>query len=453
VVGQWTWVSGSNVEGASGTYGTQATAASGNAPGARQNAVGWIDGTGNVWLFGGNAAPSINGNSASQTDSLLNDLWEYTTSGPNPGEWTWQSGANTTDTAGTTGPAPQPGARSSGIAWLDLPPGSNPISQNNGNLWFYGGYGYSTVGTEISLNDDVWFTAPSSPSLWTQVTFQCYSSECYPNVGAAPASQYLPGTGHGMTAARDVAGNVWMFGGYGFESGGASAMLDDLWEFTPNASGCGITAPCWAWVSGPAAANPPSTPTPPTARLGAVSWIDSSGNFWLFGGQSYSGNSGLQNDLWMFDTSNKTWTQVGGSSTANAAGVYGTLGVKQGGNGPGARQGAVAWVDNSGNFWLFGGIGVDSAGSVGMLNDLWECPVPTGTTPNCVWIWMGGYSTTSGPALYGTQKRPGVTNIPGPRYGAVAQIDSTGKVWLFGGYGLDATGTTGPLNDLWSFEP
>jgi hypothetical protein len=40
----------------------------------------------------------------------------------------------------------------------------------------------------------------------------------------------------------------------------------------------------------------------PGARWDAISWTDSSGNFWLFGGDAYdsAGNQGTLNDLWKF---------------------------------------------------------------------------------------------------------------------------------------------------------
>jgi hypothetical protein len=66
---------------------------------------------------------------------------------------------------------------------------------------------------------------------------------------------------------------------------------------------------------------------------------------------------------------------MGGSSTGNAKGVYGTLGTPSAGNIPGARgidNAAVTWTDNGGNFWLFGGLGNDSTGTYHMLNDLWR---------------------------------------------------------------------------------
>ena len=32
-------------------------------------------------------------------------------------------------------------------------------------------------------------------------------------------------------------------------------------------------------------------------------------------------------------------------------------------------------------------------------------------------------------------------------------VDSSNRVWLFGGFGLDSAGAQGFLNDLWSYQP
>ncbi len=109
----------------------------------------------------------------------------------------------------------------------------------------------------------------------------------------------------------------------------------------------------------------------PGARYGSVSWIDSSGHLWLFGGFGYdSMGTGNLNDLWRFDGSN--WTWVSGANTLNQAGSYGTQGVAAPGNVPGARYGSVSWIDSGGHLWLFGGYGSDSTGAFGFLNDLWR---------------------------------------------------------------------------------
>ncbi len=53
-------------------------------------------------------------------------------------------------------------------------------------------------------------------------------------------------------------------------------------------------------------------------------------------------------------------------------GVYGRLGTPAAGNVPGGREGAASWIDQSGNFWLFGGYAVPSDGFGDYLNDLWR---------------------------------------------------------------------------------
>jgi N-acetylneuraminic acid mutarotase len=187
----------------------------------------------------------------------------------------------------------------------------------------------------------------------------------------------------------------------------------------------------------------------PGARRGAVTWLDSSGNVWLFGGQNESaGTFGYLNDLWKYTPSSGQWTWVGGSNTADVSGAYGTQGVTAATNVPGARYGAVTWTDASSNVWLYGGYGYDSAGILGYLNDLWEYSPLNGE-----WTWVGGSDTANKGGVYGTQGITAATDLPGARYGAVGWKDANGKLWLFGGRGDDSMGTLGELNDLWEYSP
>jgi len=109
-------------------------------------------------------------------------------------------------------------------------------------------------------------------------------------------------------------------------------------------------------------------------------------------------------------------------------------------------------VDPSGNFWLFGGEGYDSANQENVQNDLWEYD-PSGNT----WTWVAGDSTNGGgdPGLYAIQGLPSASNIPGARYGAVSWSDSSGTVWLYAGFGASPTQpnapsyTIGSADDLW----
>ena len=56
---------------------------------------------------------------------------------------------------------------------------------------------------------------------------------------------------------------------------------------------------------------------------------------------------------------------MSGSNQANQAGTYGIKGQASSTNVPGARYGAVSWVDSNDDLWLFGGVGYDSVGNLG----------------------------------------------------------------------------------------
>jgi hypothetical protein len=214
----------------------------------------------------------------------------------------------------------------------------------------------------------------------------------------------------------------------------------------------------WTWMSGSNTVNAKgvygtqgvaAATNVPGAREGAISWTDSSGNFWLFGGQGVdsTGASGSLNDLWEFNPTAKTWTWVGGSSTANAQGVYGTQGTASASNIPGSRTDAVSWTDNHGNLWLFGGNTGSSSPSQNLFNDLWEFNPTTKQ-----WTWVNGSNIVGAFGVYGTQGVAAAGNVPGARYGAVTWIDNSGNLWLFGGNGYDSTGAIGSLNDLWRYQ-
>lgn len=56
------------------------------------------------------------------------------------------------------------------------------------------------------------------------------------------------------------------------------------------------------------------------------------------------------------------WVWVGGNTTIDVRGVYGTRGVSIAFNYPGARYAAVVWYDDSAReLWLFGGQGLSSS--------------------------------------------------------------------------------------------
>ena len=300
----------------------------------------------------------------------------------------------------------------------------------------------------------------TAPGEWTWMggssTVPNSTSGIYGTLGV-PASENSPGGRDKANTWTDGSGNLWLFGGIGFDGSGNQGDLNDLWEFNP-ATGL------WTWVSGGTeiaqtgvygSLGSPAAGSVPGSRYGCVAWTDSDGNLWLFGGAGSDayGNDIELNDLWEFNPVTNLWGWMGGDSATDMAGIYGALGTPLSGNLPGGRHDASSWTDSSGNLWLFGGAGDDANGSYGWLNDLWEFNPATG-----LWAWMGGSETigdvSGGQAgVYGTLGTSSAANVPGGRYDAVDWIDNGGNLWLFGGVGYDANNNWGWLNDLWEFNP
>jgi hypothetical protein len=263
----------------------------------------------------------------------------------------------------------------------------------------------------------------------------------------------------------DASGNVWMFGGFGCDSTGpncSNGLLNDLWEYSGGQ---------WTWISGSNTMNQDGSygtlgtaagTNIPGGRQAPVSWIDTTGSFWLLGGYNLDpqGLPNAFNDLWKY--SGGEWTWVAGANTVNQKGVYGTQGVPATTNVPGARWSPAAWsdVDVSGHtrLWLFGGQGFDATGD-GTLADLWVYKLDPSSPGANQWTWVKGPSSVSQAGIYGIQDNPVVWpyvgDNPGARWGAGYWTDPYGQFWMFGGEGFDSTGTSGSglLNDLWRYLP
>ncbi|MGB8261761.1 MAG: MBG domain-containing protein [Terracidiphilus sp.] len=185
----------------------------------------------------------------------------------------------------------------------------------------------------------------------------------------------------------------------------------------------------------------------PGGRSDTAAWMDSGGRLWLFGGLGYDSNThmGSFNDLWEFDPKRGAagqWAWMGGTQIINQAGVAGDQGQFSDANLPAARSGAVAWTDQTGRMWLFGG---------DFNNDLWVFDPARGTRGQ--WAWMGGKLSPSNSGVYGKAGQFAATNMPGGRVYAVGWVDQAKRFWLFGGFGKGEGASIGYLNDLWVFDP
>ena len=373
-------------------------------------------------------------------------------------DWTWMAGANTSDQFGTALPPPPP------PTVPPTPPPPPPIcppvstrtpggsnysatwTDNSGNLWLLTGDGFTSSvpppSTQPQFFNELWeFTGTanytgSCNNLWTLIRPPS------PPTGPTPPARW-----GAITWTDPSTGNLWLFGG----QDGGLAFLNDLWEYNIAGNSWtfhagGFDQPGVYGVQGVAAAG-----NLPGGRWGASVRRDpTSGTVWVFGGFGCDSTVNpnpfdhcsnlLLNDLWSY--SGGQWTWVSGANTGSQAGTYGTQGTAAAGNVPPGRQASVAWVDNSGNFWMFGGF---TSGTNG-FNDLWKFdPVAK------QWTWMSGSKgATSTPGNFGTQGVAASTNVPGARWLCAAWSDTHGNLWVFGGQGFDATGN-GSLGDLWEY--
>jgi len=256
---------------------------------------------------------------------------------------------------GSPSPSNRPGSKAQAAFWIDL----------QGNLWIFGGLTQSRTGTAGHTND-MW-SYNISLSQWTWVSgndiigvsgiYESYQT----NITLYPGSRY------GSSFATDFKGNFWLYGGWGTDGQNHTGYLSDLWMFN-------LTSSSWIWIFGSNNSGVNSVygynniSVHPGGRMGSVSWIDASNNFWLLGGQ---GSGGYFNDLWIWNQIMFKW--VLGAQVPNQPSIYGTLHSSFYSCSPGARsQSSVATDFKKDTTWVFGGLGYDSTSTVSDLNDLWR---------------------------------------------------------------------------------
>ena len=506
----WTWIDGTKTSAyaTKPLYGSFPAAAPTtdpnpytNTPGQRLGGAGWTDIQGNLWLFGGEGFELAGSTSADTQPYVMNDMWVCVMTADFC-QWqlvgaydpTWGAGiyawAQTELQPGSfvangsfPVPTPLPTSRWGAATWTDA----------SGVFWMFGG------NDDGALLADLWSYDPSN-ALSTGVTkatgqwtYHGSVTQQSPNIKGVYTGTQYPGSRVSPVVFKDNTGTIWLFGGYGYDSAGTVGFLNDLWK---------ISGTTWTYVTGSKTANPigvygtqgtASSSNFPGGRHLSAAWADASGNLWVFGGEGYDSTgpaTGILNDLWMYNIASNKWTWVTGSNVMNKTGSYelqpmigptttksaaGTCGLTAGtslcppvdptGADPGSRWGASYWTDAGGNFWLYGGWGLDSTGTNGngALNDLWVYTPSTTAGQPGTWVWVKGSPTGNANGIYGDMKRGYLTyNIwtPGGRAKATQWTDKTiqhpqTQFWLFGGQGFDAVSATGNgyLNDMWRYLP
>jgi gliding motility-associated-like protein len=331
----WTWVNGSGTVNTTGNYGTQGVASPTNQPGGRFHGFSWVDAQGNFWIFGGF------GYDANGFAGYLNDLWKYDMT---TGEWTWMKGPNTANTAGSYGilqapsPSNNPEARAEGAtAW----------TANNGELWLFGGK------SQLGFLSDMWRYSPAT-NMWTWMSGPNTINN-FANFGTTTMLSIFntPGGRSCFARWKDSGGNFWLFGG--IQNGNT---FNDMWKYDPVLNE-------WAYMGGTQLWNDAGNYGNycevngyiPSGRTETrCTWKDSCDRMWFMGGNNSGFLSAAVNDIWFFDPAVNEFSIIGGNSSVNQPGNFGTILVPAPSNYPPTNCGSLGFTDNAGNFWLFGGL-------------------------------------------------------------------------------------------------
>jgi hypothetical protein len=355
------------------------------------------------------------------------------------GTWIWMGGgtaANTLGIFGTQGFASvnnNPPALYQAQQWKD----------NQGNFWIFGG-----VDSGQHEYSDLWKFDPVART-WTWVNGPGVSDQpgVYGTMGV-PSPNNMPGArGWGCGTWIDSVGDLWLFGGEGYDSLPTSSAgnLSDLWRYN-------IASNQWTLMAGPPRAKRPgvygtlyqaSASSVPAPRSEAnCCWMDRNNNLWLFGGYNYEINWGCLNDIWRYSVADGQWAWMGGSQTINGPSNYGTLGVESAGNWPSARNSYSHWVDS--NYLYFAG-GGNFTPPGPEYNDVWRFNLNTN-----YFTWVGG---DTGNVRNGQYTHYCSTDFGDKPEGLVEQrpIQLNGcspSLFMWGGLGDDSI----IANDLWSFD-
>ncbi|XP_070578735.1 uncharacterized protein [Ptychodera flava] len=320
-----------------------------------------------------------------------------------------------------------------------------------------------------------------------------------------PQNEEYPGARAGSAIWSDGKGDVWMFGGEGFDvteaknqadpslpffpaNGDATYLLNSLWKFDAlkrtwraihksgnysdiptarhHATACGIRnkflliygglgynfqaySDLWMfdfqdslWKRIDFAQRNSSFPE---ARGDPSSWCTGE-ELWIFGG--LRGNSEVLSDFWVLSLTSLTWSQL--NVTVDMVERDQTVSISH-------KSGAATWTVDGKYLYMFGGNVMQNYQhyrhlAKGLTSDLWQYSTESG-----LWSFVTGFTETRHPGEYGILGQMSSLNNPGCREHGASWVDNDGNLWLFGGEGT-ATKTIGfytlthLLADLWMFD-
>ncbi len=212
---EWAWTSGSNLTNINGVYGTTGVEDPTYYPGSRVGMASWVTEEGYMWIFGGYGRDSVN------NLGYLNDLWRYNITSD---LWAYMTGSTlfqqsgSYGTKGLYGATNTPGARTTATSCLD----------SYGNMMLFSGGG----GIGVRFNDLWQYNQSLNEWRWISGNSTISSKGNYGTQGITDLSSY-PGARDRSTIQCDSKGEIWMFGGYGWDDDVTTGYLNDLWIYVP----------------------------------------------------------------------------------------------------------------------------------------------------------------------------------------------------------------------------
>ena len=229
-----------------------------------------------------------------------------------------------------------------------------------GNLWLYGGFGFTDVWPNYGALNDLWKFNMASGE-WTFVSGDYSVGNGVYGTRGVTSPSVLPGSRAASAMWVDASDQIYIFGGPGFDSvNGYIDGLNDVFKFDGTQ---------WTWLNGSnttasGAGKMPSlglaktftsTNTPGGRTWGAASTQMGKSICYIYCGYgqlSYTDYD--QAEMWAYDLASNQWACMGGCDSRLFS-VYGTKGVFNSANNPGSRIGAGFAATPKNEIYLFGG--------------------------------------------------------------------------------------------------
>lgn len=292
------------------------------------------------------------------------------------GQWAYMNGTTTNlsppsyGTQGVPSPTNTPGYRYESMRWTD----------KFGNFWLFGGQ--CMVGGpmadlwkyDVSTNEWTWMQGPSVGTGAMAV---------YGTQGVFAPTNHPAGSMFGSCEFVDKQGNLWLLEGDEHQNMWKYDMALNMWAWMQGAGTTAPVPPVYGTQGVPAATN-----IPEGTFEHHGSWVDTTGMFWMYGG-NVNGPSDCSNVLWRFDPATNMWAWINGTPNTYVAPNFGTKGVAAPSNTPGSRNVYATWLGADNCLYLWGSAGFCATGQ--HYNDVWKYDIVSG-----LWTWVAGSSAPNG---------------------------------------------------------